>query len=77
MFQRYIADDKCTLNVALYEIEGSGSGVERLEGKREVCVANVAQKLVSRFRGFHLGIVILVKRDAIGCCQLVFLAVSG
>ena len=64
------------MNVALYEIEGSGSGVERLEGEREVCVANVAQKLVSRFGSFYLGIVVLIEFDTIGCRQLIFLTIS-
>ena len=34
------------LNVALLEVESRWDGIERLKGEREVCVAEVAKKLV-------------------------------
>ena len=36
LFQRDVADDKGTLSVTFFEVEGVGNGIERLEGKREV-----------------------------------------
>ena len=36
LFQRDVADDKGTLSVTFFEVEGVGNGIERLEGEREV-----------------------------------------
>ena len=70
------SDDEGTLSVAFFEVEGIRDDVKRLEGKREVNVTQLTQEVFGRIRSFHGGIVVLVKRDAVGCCQFILLAVG-
>ena len=66
LFNRNIADDESTLAVAFLELEGFGNCVERLEGEREVGVAEVAQIAFCGFCGSHLRIYVCVGSDAVG-----------
>ena len=76
LFQRDIADDEGSLAVAFLEVESLWRGIERLEGKREVCIAQVTHEVFGGIRCFHGGKVVLVKLDSVGCCHFILLAVG-